>query len=177
MKKISYKLCVLAFFIAGFTFTTKAQYASIQNTNMQIIGVVDSNKVAFATNTYLVRLNKETGEFKITINVDELTLSETTETFQPDTTLNEGKELIIRGKIPLKEVLDKRISQFDVQVPVEVEFNDTYNETYFVFNVFLMANQGFNIIGRGAIKHQDLYIENLEKFEEELVVNLNFVGY
>ena len=35
-------------------------------------------------------------------------------------------------------------------------------------DVFLMANKGFNVIGKGAIGHQKLQIENLEDFEPEL---------
>jgi hypothetical protein len=154
----------------------KAQYASIQNTNMQFFGVLDTQRVASATTNYSVRLNKETGEFKIAIAVDDLVSTARPEGYQPDTTLNAGKYLIFRGKIPMKEVLDKRISSFDIQVPIEVEFNDIYDETFFVFNVFLMANKGFNVVGKGTISHEKLQIENLEDFEPELQINLNFVG-
>jgi hypothetical protein len=172
-----FKLGIVAVFILMFTKMSIAQYASIQNTNLQIFGVLDSQKVASATNNYLVRLNKETGEFKISIAVDDLISTARPASYKPDTTLNEGKYLVFRGQIPIKDVLDKRISSFDIQVPIEIEFNDIYDETYFVFNVFLMANKGFNVIGKGAIGHQKLQIENLEDFEPELHINLNFVGY
>lgn len=174
--KIVFKVIVLVV-VSIFTNEVKAQYASIQNTNMQIFGVLDSQRVASATNKYLVRLNKVTGAIKITVAVDDLTPMIQPEGYQPDTTLNEGKYLIFRGQIPLRDVLDKRITSFDIQVPIEIEFNDIFYETYFVFNVFLMANKGFNVIGKGTMDHKALQIENLENFEKDLVINFNFVGY
>lgn len=176
-KTVFISLGLMIFLISGFVQEGKAQYASIQNTNMQIYGVLDSQRVASATNTYLVRLNKETGAFKISVAVDDLSPTVRPEGYEPDTTINEGKYLVFRGQIALRDVIDKRISSFDIQVPIEIEFNDVFDETYFVFNVFLMANGGFNIIGKGTMNHQTLQIENLENFEKDLDINFNFVGY
>ena len=177
MRTLFFKLGLLLIVVMVSTNVSTAQYASIQNANMQIFGVLDSQKVASATNAYLVRLNKETGEFKISIAVDDLSPTVRPEGYEPDTTINEGKHLVFRGQIPLKDVIGKRISSFDIQVPIEIEFNDMFDETYFVFNVFLMANGGFNIVGKGTMHHQTLQIENLENFEEDLIINFNFVGY
>ena len=177
MNKLYYTLGLSLIINIGIFQKVNAQYASIQNTNMQIFGVLDSQRVASATNTYLVRLNKETGAFKISVAVDDLSPTVRPDDYLPDTTINEGKNLIFRGQIALRDVLDKRISSFDIQVPIEIEFNDMFDETYFVFNVFLMANGGFNVIGKGTIDHKALLIENLENFEKDLTINFNFVGY
>jgi hypothetical protein len=176
-KKVIFSIGFILVLLSVITSDARAQYASIQNINLQIFGVLDSQKVGSATNNYLVRLNKETGEFKISIAVDDLISTARPATYKPDTTLNEGKYLVFIGQVPLKDVLDKRITSFDIQVPIEIEFNDIYDETYFVFNVFLMANKGFNVVGKGVVNHQTLQIENLEKFEEDLTINFNFVGY
>ena len=175
--KLLLRLKLIFFFCIYFSIEGYTQFASIQNTNMQIYGVLNDQKVASATNDYLIKLNKQTGEFSIEIEVDNLESVETTPDFKPDTTKNMGKKLIISGQVPIREVLGKRISLFDVRVPVEVKFNEIYNETYFVFNIFLLANQGFSVMAKGAISHEELEIENLEEFEKDLIVNFSFTGY
>jgi len=171
------KVIGLVLMLVLFCVKTNAQYASIQNTNMQIYGVLNNQKVGYTTTNYQIKLNKETGTFEIKIAVDDLIISDRPEEYKRDSTLNEGKFMIFSGTFPIKEVLGRDISTFDIQVPVEIKFNDIYDETYFTVQIFLMANGGFNVIGKGTINHQTLQIENLENFEDELVINFNFVGY
>ena len=154
-----------------------SQYAAIQHTNMQIYGVLHGKQVAWATNKLKVKVNKETGNFEIEAEVNDFHLSASTPEFQPDSTLNEGKKLKLYGKFPIEKVLGRRLTLIDVDFLITAGFNDIEEEINFTFTVLLLAEKGFSVMGKGAINPKEFNLQNLKDFENNLFINLSFIGY
>jgi len=174
---MNFRLITLALLLIAAPFFSKCQFAAIQNTNIQIYGVLNEQQIAWSSNKFFVRANKETGDLYIKLAIDDLTNTTTIEDFKPEKEKNEGKFIILSGRVPLDDVLGEKLSVIDLNVPLNAEFNGIESEIQLTFTVLLMGTRGFSIMVKGELPQRVFEVENLEKFEDNLIINFSFTGY
>src|SRR5687768_16587497 len=98
------KTVIIILFTTAFL-KTSAQDAVILDRNIQLFISFSGKPAAFASNAFDIYINKATGEFRTTIQIDNLYMA----IASPDMSVtgeNKGKILTLSGIIPVNDVLD-----------------------------------------------------------------------
>jgi hypothetical protein len=171
---------ILVLLSALFSFQSRAQEAAILNTNMQIYASLNSKPMAWATDVVEIHVNKTTGEFLAMLLVDNLSLALTNPDFKGYTGENRGKYLMLKGVIPVNDVISNSNSVMNLNVEITANFNNIDYLTSFSFSILRMSannNKGFSVMSKGSISISKLEINNLKQFDDELGIALSFTGY
>jgi len=153
-----------------------SNYSAIRNANIQIKGSLHNEPLAWASETVAITVNKQTGEFKASILVDDLYFATPNEKFKGASEENKGKYLTLSGTIPVDDVLANTNNAIDRKVEMTANFNDIDYLTPFTFTILKMPG-GFSVMANGTISIGALQIENLSDLDDELVIILSFTGY
>jgi hypothetical protein len=153
-----------------------SSYIGIRQSNIQIKGALHGAPIAWAADHVPVKINKQSGEFEVTILVDNLYQAIPNSGFQA-TGENRGKTLSLRGVIPVNDVLANGNSVIDRKVEVTASFNDLTTRSDFTFTILSIQSGGFSVMAEGNLFHRDLAIANLAEIDDPLHMLLSFVGF
>ena len=156
---------------------SSGQIAAITNVNLQIHASLNNKPLAWASQTADIRVNKYTGEFEVRLLIDNLDMAIINPEFSGSTGENLGKYLVLKGVIPVNDVLDNNGTVLNLDVELTASFNNIDYHTIFVFSILRVQDQGFSVMMKGSISHSALEIENLKQLDDELVVAISFVGF
>ena len=152
-------------------------YVTIRSTNIQIRASLNNSPLAWATDTVSITLDRQTGEFKAEILVDDLHFATANPDFTGDTGENTGKYLTLEGIIPMNEARNNSNNAIDRQVEITAAFNDYEYRSFFTFTILKLQTVGFSVMANGTISHNALGINNLHELDDDLVIILSFTGY
>lgn len=151
------------------------QSAVIASTNMLIVGSVDGEKIAWASDQMNVGINKYSGEFVIRVSVDQLEFQQSNPAVKRDE--NNATEFIqINRTIPMRDVLTEDKTDVDLLLDVEVSFKDAVEITPFTFALMRVRDYGFSMMAQGKVHLANFDTPNLNALDDELFFFFSIVG-
>jgi hypothetical protein len=167
---------IILLFLVFSSNTLSAQLAGIISSRFQLSGIIQGERLAWECDRAEIYLNKNTGEFKAYIAVDDLNLFEESEDFESGTEKGKDKVIEFTCQLPVEKVIENTNEPLSHQTELKITYNDLDVSSQFSFTILALPRQGFSIICQGSFNHSDLEVEALNDLEDELYIVWSIIG-